>query len=93
MNGLRMERLLDWFRGPQLTWSLLWLGLVMITCALLALMVTRWGQSRPLRKCVVLSLLTHLLLATYATTVQIVASAPGRVEEPSLRITSVGGGA
>lgn len=87
-----MERLLDWFRGPQLTWSLLWLGLVMITCALLALMVTRWGQSRPLRKCVVLSLLTHLLLATYATTVQIVASAPGRLEEPSLRITSVGEG-
>ena len=39
-------------------------------------MATRWGQSKPLGKCVVLSLVTHALLATYATTVEIVAASP-----------------
>ena len=39
---------------------------------------TRWGQYRPLRKCLVLSILAHLLLAGYATTVRIVALVAAR---------------
>lgn len=76
MQTLRIDRLLDYLSGPQFVWGLLWLGLVFVTIALMALMVTRWGQSRPLGKCVALSLLTHALLATYAMTIEIVAAAP-----------------
>lgn len=76
MTSLRIDRLLDFLTGPQMVWGALWLGLVLVTIALMALMVTRWGQSRPLGKCVALSLLTHALLATYAMTIEIVASAP-----------------
>jgi len=54
-------------------WLALWIGLSILTLALLALMRTRWGQSRPLHKCAVLSLLAHLLLGLFATTVRIVA--------------------
>lgn len=49
-----------------------WSGLVAATIALLVLMRTRWGQSQPLRKCIVLSTLVHLLFAIYTTTVNIV---------------------
>jgi hypothetical protein len=47
-------------------------GLVGLTIALLVLMASRWGQANPLRKCIVLSVLAHLLLAIYATTVYVV---------------------
>ncbi|HEX5442226.1 MAG TPA: hypothetical protein VFW87_00295 [Pirellulales bacterium] len=76
MATTRLDRLLDFLTGPQLVLGIVWLGLVCITIALLLMMVTRWGQSQPLKKCMVLSLVTHLLLATYATTVEIVAATP-----------------
>ncbi|HEX7447736.1 MAG TPA: prenyltransferase/squalene oxidase repeat-containing protein [Pirellulales bacterium] len=76
MAVTRLDRLLDFLTGPQLVLGIVWLGLVGITIALLLMMVTRWGQSQPLKKCMVLSLVTHLLLATYATTVEIVAATP-----------------
>ena len=50
MQTLRIDRWLDFLTGPQLIWGVLWLGLVLVTIALLALMATRWGQSRPLGK-------------------------------------------
>ena len=76
MTSYRIDRLLDYLTGPQLVWGVLWLGLVLVTIALMALMVTRWGQSRPLGKCVALSLFTHALLATYAMTIEIVGATP-----------------
>ncbi|HJT31214.1 MAG TPA: hypothetical protein VJ783_04130 [Pirellulales bacterium] len=89
MGTTRLDRALDFLTGPHLILGIVWLGLVCITVALLLMMVTRWGQSQPLKKCVVLSLITHLLLATYATTVEIVAATPHEqlvrttlVEEP-----------
>lgn len=54
----------------------LWIGLMGLTVALGVLAWTRWGQSKPLQKCFVLSLLAHLLIATYATSVKIVTSGP-----------------
>ena len=50
-------------------------------------MYTRWGQYRPLRKCMALSLLAHLLLASYAATIQIVTPVPqpGRSESFAFR--------
>jgi hypothetical protein len=38
----------------------------LLTLSLLVLMRTRWGQARPLSKCVVLSVLAHLWLLAYA---------------------------
>lgn len=55
-----------------------WGGLVVATMALLVLMRTQWGSSQPLRKCIVLSLLVHLLFAIYTTTVSIVVASIGR---------------
>ena len=49
-------------------------------------MRTRWGQSQPLRKCAVLSLFCHLLLAVYATTVQIVAASAGPGPRDAIRV-------
>lgn len=86
MRALRLDRLLDFFTSMELLVGLLWLGLAVLTVTLLVLMRTRWGQSRPLRKCVVLSLLAHLLLAGYATTVQIVGSHP-QPGEPVIQVS------
>jgi len=57
---------------PQLAWILLWLGLAFLIVALIVMIRTSWGQSHPLRKCAALSLLAHLLLLCYATSVHIV---------------------
>src|SRR5512134_1293746 len=50
-----------WWDAQLARWAV-WGGLVLLTVALLLLIRTRWGQ-QPLGKCVVLSLLAHLLLA------------------------------
>ena len=44
----------------------IWIGVAVLLLALLILMRTRWGQSQPLSKCVVLSVFAHLLLFLYA---------------------------
>jgi hypothetical protein len=77
---------LDYVTGPHLLLGIVWLGMVCVTVMLLLMMVTRWGQSQPLKKCVILSLLTHALLATYATTIEIVGASPA---EPVIRTTIV----
>ena len=65
------------FSNTNLPWLILWLGLFVLIVGLIVLMRTHWGQSNPLRKCAVLSLLVHLVLAVYATTVEIVTVAAG----------------
>ncbi len=69
-----------------------WAGLVGLTISLLVLMRTRWGQSHPLRKCIVLSLLAHLLLGVYTTTVNIVNEAVGPGDGGPLRVALVNSG-
>jgi hypothetical protein len=68
-----------------------WAGLVVITAALLVLARTRWGQSQPLGKCMVLSLLAHLLLALYATTVSIMTGAGSSGSGGELTVSIVDG--
>src|SRR5262245_46700655 len=63
-----------WWDAQFARWAV-WVGLVLLTVALLVLIRTRWGQ-QPLSKCVVLSLLAHVLVGIYMTTVNIV-SGPG----------------
>ncbi len=87
MGSFRFDQLLKRVATVDPVVGLLWLGLVFLTVALLVLMRTRWGQSRPLRKCLVLSLLAHVLLAGYATTVNIVAAGPLPAKEPSVQVS------
>jgi len=56
---------------------IVWGGLVALTIALLILTSTSWGQSNPLRKCIVLSTVAHLLIGIYATTVNIITNGSG----------------
>jgi hypothetical protein len=68
-----------------------WTGLVAATVTLLVLMRTRWGQSQPLRKCIVLSTLVHLLFGIYTTTVNIVVASIGRGNSAPLWVALDGG--
>ncbi|MDZ7619998.1 MAG: hypothetical protein U1E05_23605, partial [Patescibacteria group bacterium] len=87
---IRLDRLLEILTGTELVVGLLWAGLVAFTVTLLFLMRTRWGQSQPLRKCLALSVLVHLLLMGYATTVQIVESSASD-SEPEMQVSFVEG--
>ena len=87
MRTFRLDHLLDFVTSTELLVMVLWVGLATLTVTLLVLMRTRWGQARPLRKCLGLSLLAHVLLAGYATTVQIVASNPFETQEPVVRVS------
>lgn len=49
----------------------IWVGVAILTIALLILMRTRWGQVQPLSKCVVLSVFAHLLLILFAYTTKL----------------------
>jgi hypothetical protein len=75
----------------QLTRWIVWAGLVVLTLAILILIRTRWGQSQPLSKCVVLSLLAHLLLGIYLTTINIVTSSVGAPDGTGIQIALVEG--
>src|SRR6476661_4329328 len=56
----------------QLAYWVAWGGSLALSIALVVLMWTRWGQSRPIHKCATLSLLVHLMLAFLTMTVRIV---------------------
>jgi len=85
MSAFRLDRIVELLTSTELIIGLLWAGLAVFTITLIVLMLTRWGQSRALFKCLVLSLLAHLLLAGYATTVRIVANAAPE-QEPGLAV-------
>src|SRR3954464_13704350 len=54
------------------------LGFVTLFVLVAVLVWTRFGQARPLSKCVVLSLLAHLLLLIYMYSTHILYGPPGR---------------
>jgi hypothetical protein len=65
----------------------IWFGLGVLTLALLLMLVTRWGESKAVGKCLMLSLLGHCLLGVYATTVNVVAQERTvKVEEATFKI-------
>jgi outer membrane biosynthesis protein TonB len=69
----------------------LWFASLAASIALVALLRTRWGQSRPMHRCAVLSLLVHLMLAWAAMTVRIVTGdGSGSGAGPSIRVRVVG---
>jgi len=74
----------------QLVWGILWGGLAAITLSLLVLMQTRWGQARPVSKCVVLSISAHLLLMAYAQVTQLFAPTVATHSQPvQIRLSSI----
>lgn len=89
MNNPRIDSLMERLSQTPPVWWGIWFGLLLITIGLIALMRTRWGQSKPLRKCVALSLLAHLLIACYATTVQIVHTTLGPPADRAVRVSSL----
>ncbi|QEG20909.1 prenyltransferase/squalene oxidase repeat-containing protein [Mariniblastus fucicola] len=58
-------QVLEFFNSSNLQMVLL-VGTGLLTVGLLILALTRWGHSRPLWKCVVLSVTAHILLLGYA---------------------------
>lgn len=85
MFAFSFHRLFRYFIDAEPMVLLFWIGLVFFTIGLAILMYTRWGQYKPLRKCMGLSLLVHLMLACYATTIQITMPAPAI--EPVIGVT------
>ena len=76
--------------SPKVAAITLWVGLGLLTLTLAALMVTRWGQTQSIAKCAVLSVWAHVLLAVYATTVDIVFTPPaGHGHEGTIYIQGV----
>lgn len=67
-------------------WIALWSVLAAVTIALVVLFRTRWHEVRPWKKCAVLSLWVHVLLACAAMTVRIVSGAPGSGPEEPIRV-------
>jgi hypothetical protein len=85
MSSPWFDHLVEFLTSIELLMALLWLGLAIFTVALAILMYTRWGLYKPLRKCMAMSLLAHLLMAGYAATVEII-SPPLPPQEPVIHI-------
>lgn len=70
--------------------TILWSGLVALTLALTFLLYTRWGQYQLIRKCLILSVLAHLLFAVYSSTVTVVVVlTEGELPETPVRVGRV----
>src|SRR5262245_43147413 len=63
--------------GRSVTSILIAIGLVVLFVLFAVLVWTRFGQARPVAKCVVLSLLAHLLLLVYAYSTHVLYGPPG----------------
>lgn len=87
MRRLNLERLANQIASLEGAVLTLWIGLAVLSVTLFVLSRTQWGQERPLRKCLVLSILAHVLLMGYATTVKIVAGIPVRDPAPIVHIS------
>lgn len=63
--------------GATATWTLTAVALVGVTVAMVALLRTRMRDSKPWKKCAVLSLWVHVLLGVLASAVRLTSGAPG----------------
>jgi len=80
--------LLAWIDGDRIMWLSISAGIGLLALGMGALLITRWGQSRPLRKCIALSVWTHFLLGLYALTIEIVPR-PGHPQGAAIRVAAV----
>ncbi|MEX0819851.1 MAG: prenyltransferase/squalene oxidase repeat-containing protein, partial [Pirellulaceae bacterium] len=75
--------------ASQTLGMILWIGLAILTVALLVLMRTRWGQAQPLSKCVVLSVFAHVLFIAYAYGTRLIFDAPAPPEDQAFRLAFI----
>lgn len=61
--------------------ALLLAGLLAFVAGVIFLLYTRWGRSKPLVKCMVLSALAHVMLLAYLPTVSLIRSVPRLSEQ------------
>jgi hypothetical protein len=87
MSALRLDYLLDFLSSRDFFLGILWLGLTSVTVTLSVMMVTRWGQYHVVRKCLTLSIVAHLLLAGYSTTLEIAVGPLEESPEPPIRVS------
>lgn len=86
-----LASLMDHFAALPPIWHVLWAGLACLSVGLVVLSWTRWGQSKPMHKCAVLSILAHVLLACFATTVKIVTTAESSRTRATIHVALVSG--
>lgn len=67
-------------------WLLVWLVLAAVTAGLLVLLRTRWRTVSSWKKCALLSLWLHVLLAILATSVHMFSGAPGEGPDQPIRV-------
>ncbi|MFO7907752.1 MAG: hypothetical protein ACQESR_22130 [Planctomycetota bacterium] len=75
--------------GYEVLGIAVWVGVAILTVALLILMRTRWGEVRPLSKCVVLSVFAHLLLVLFAYTTHLFESETPVEEEEAIEVAFI----
>jgi hypothetical protein len=71
MSRFHFDHLWEFLANIEPVIAMLWIGLAAFTVGFTLLLYTRWGQYKPLRMCIAMSLLAHLLLAGYAATVEV----------------------
>jgi len=76
--------------GNRVLGIVIWIGLAILMATLLVLMRTRWGQSQPLSKCVVLSVFAHLLLFLYASGTTMIFNGPRAPGHDTIQLALVG---
>ena len=81
----------DWLPNRSLTLAV-WCGLLILTIWLLLLARTRWGQARPLSKCVMLSIFAHLLFGVYAYGTRIFVDYALLPPDPPMQVHLIMGG-
>ena len=72
--------------GSRILAAAIWTGLGLLTISLMVLMRTRWGQAKPISKCVALSIFAHVLLLTYAYTTRLILDSPARGGSAVIRV-------
>jgi len=86
---LIFEPVLGSFSASRALGMAIWIGLAVLTVSLLVVMRTRWGQTQPLSKCVVLSIFAHILLLAYASGTRLVFDVPAAHQEQVIRLALV----
>src|SRR5712691_2503373 len=72
MNAAWLSELFERLNWSAVLWDGLWAGLVALTLGLSFLLWTRWGEYHLTGKCVILSVLAHLLLGLFFATAEVV---------------------
>ncbi len=74
---------------PGTVTTVLLAGMAVVVIALLVLMRTRWGEAKPLSKCMALSIFAHLLLIVYAYYMQTFVAVPLPGREEVVQVTLI----